>query len=111
MLTFTTFIQHTTETSSESNQARKRNKIQIRSKEVKLTPTEYNILMFLIKNKGKVFSIEQIYEKVWEENSYGAENIIPVHIRHIREKIEIVPREPKYLKVIWGIGYKIEDIK
>ena len=76
--------------------------------EVKLTPTEYNILKFLTKNKGNVYSIEQIYKNVWEEECYGAENIIAVHIRHIREKIEINPREPKYLKVIWGIGYKIE---
>ena len=76
--------------------------------EVKLTPTEYNILKFLTKNKGVVYSIEQIYKNVWEEECYGAENIIAVHIRHIREKIEINPREPKYLKVIWGIGYKIE---
>ncbi|MFR5684212.1 MAG: response regulator transcription factor [Clostridia bacterium] len=79
-------------------------------KEVKLTPTEYNILKFLTKNKGMVFSIEQIYENVWEDEAYGAENIIAVHIRHIREKIEINPKEPKYLKVIWGIGYKIEKI-
>ncbi len=79
-------------------------------KNIKFTPTEYNILKFLLKNKGKVFSIDQIYENVWEEESYGAENIIAVHIRHIREKIEINPREPKYLKVIWGIGYKIENI-
>ena len=78
--------------------------------EVKLTPTEYNILKFLTKNKGVVYSIEQIYENVWEEECYGAENIIAVHIRHIREKIEINPREPKYLKVIWGIGYKIEKL-
>lgn len=76
--------------------------------EVKLTPTEYNILKFLTKNKGNVYSIEKIYKNVWEEECYGAENIIAVHIRHIREKIEINPREPKYLKVIWGIGYKIE---
>mgnify|MGYP001852221818 FL=1 len=79
-------------------------------KEVKLTPTEYNILKFLTKNKGIVYSIEQIYENVWEEECYGAENIIAVHIRHIREKIEINPKEPKYLKVIWGIGYKIENL-
>ena len=85
--------------------------VEVDGKEVKLTPTEYNILKFLTKNKGIVYSIEQIYENVWEEESYGAENIIAVHIRHIREKIEINPREPKYLKVIWGIGYKIEDIK
>ena len=82
----------------------------VEGKEVKLTPTEYNILKFLTKNKGIVYSIEQIYESVWEEESYGAENIIAVHIRHIREKIEINPREPKYLKVIWGIGYKIENL-
>ena len=82
--------------------------VEVDGKEVKLTPTEYNILKFLTKNKGIVYSIEQIYENVWEEESYGAENIIAVHIRHIREKIEINPREPKYFKVIWGIGYKIE---
>ena len=84
--------------------------VEVDGKEVKLTPTEYNILKFLTKNKGIVYSIEQIYENVWEEESYGAENIIAVHIRHIREKIEINPREPKYLKVIWGIGYKIENL-
>lgn len=78
--------------------------------QVKLTPTEYNILKFLIKNKGIVFSIEQIYQNVWDDEAFGAENIIAVHIRHIREKIEINPKEPKYLKVIWGIGYKIEKI-
>lgn len=86
-------------------------KVMVDGKEIKLTATEYNILKFLLKNKGKVYSIEQIYENVWNEESYGAENIIAVHIRHIREKIEINPKEPKYLKVIWGIGYKIEDIK
>ena len=80
-------------------------------KEIKLTATEFKILKFLIKNKGKVFSIPQIYENVWNEEGYAAENIIAVHIRHIREKIEINPKEPKYLKVIWGIGYKIENIK
>ena len=84
--------------------------VEVDGKEVKLTPTEYNILKFLTKNKGIVYSIEQIYENVWEEESYGAENIIAVHIRHIREKIEINPREPKYLKVIWGLGYKIEKL-
>ena len=77
-------------------------------KEVKLTPTEYNILKFLTKNKGIVYSIEQIYQSIWEEDCYGAENIIAVHIRHIREKIEINPKEPRYLKVIWGVGYKVE---
>ena len=77
-------------------------KVTVGEKEVKLTPTEYNILRFLTQNKGKVYSIEQIYENVWEDEAYGAENIIAVHIRHIREKIEINPREPRYLKVIWG---------
>ena len=86
-------------------------KVVLDGKEIKLTATEFNILKFLLKNKGKVYSIEKIYENVWNEESYGAENIIAVHIRHIREKIEINPKEPKYLKVIWGIGYKIEDIK
>ncbi len=85
--------------------------VYVDQKQIKLTPTEYNILKFLTKNKGMVFSIEQIYENVWEDEAYGAENIIAVHIRHIREKIEINPKEPKYLKVIWGIGYKIENIK
>ena len=84
--------------------------VEVEGKEVKLTPTEYNILKFLTKNKGIVYSIEQIYQNVWEEECYGAENIIAVHIRHIREKIEINPKEPKYLKVIWGIGYKIENL-
>lgn len=75
---------------------------------VKLTATEYGIMLFLMKNMGHVFSIEQIYEHVWNEPSYSAENTVSVHIRRIREKIEINPREPKYLKVVWGIGYKIE---
>ena len=85
-------------------------KVTVDGKEVKLTATEFNILKFLLKNKGKVYSIPQIYENVWKEESYGAENIIAVHIRHIREKIEINPKEPRYLKVIWGIGYKIEKV-
>ena len=84
--------------------------VEVEGREVKLTPTEYNILKFLTKNKGIVYSIEQIYENVWEEQCFGAENIIAVHIRHIREKMEINPKEPKYLKVIWGIGYKIEKM-
>lgn len=85
-------------------------KVVVEGKEIKLTPTEYNILKFLTQNKGIVFSIEQIYENVWEDEAFGAENIIAVHIRHIREKIELNPREPKYLKVIWGVGYKIEKL-
>ncbi len=75
---------------------------------VKLTATEYGIILFLMKNIGHVFSIEQIYEHVWDEPSYSVENTVSVHIRHIREKIEISPKEPKYLKVVWGIGYKVE---
>ena len=77
---------------------------------VKLTPIEYNILVLLIKNQGKVFSIEQIYENIWNEDAINADNTVAVHIRHIREKIEINPREPRYLKVVWGIGYKIEKM-
>lgn len=77
---------------------------------VKLTPIEYNILLLLVKNQGKVFSINQIYESIWNEDAVGADNTVAVHIRHIREKIEINPKEPKYLKVVWGIGYKIEKI-
>lgn len=76
---------------------------------VKLTPMEYNILLFLAKNKGKVFSINQIYEHIWNENAVSVDNTVAVHIRHIREKIEINPREPRYLKVVWGVGYKIES--
>ena len=75
---------------------------------VKLTPIEYNILLLLVKNQGRVFSINQIYESIWEEEAIGADNTVAVHIRHIREKIEINPKEPRYLKVVWGVGYKIE---
>ena len=75
---------------------------------VKLTPIEYNILLLLMKNQGKVFSINQIYENIWNEDAIGADNTVAVHIRHIREKIEINPKEPRYLKVIWGVGYKID---
>lgn len=86
-------------------------KVIVDGKEAKLTPTEYNILKFLTQNKGKVFSIEEIYTNVWDGECYAAENVIAVHIRHIREKIEINPKEPKYLKVIWGVGYKIEPMR
>lgn len=75
---------------------------------VRLTPTEYAMLLLLVQNKGKVFSTEQIFSAIWNEPSYGADNIVAVHIRHIREKIEINPREPRYLKVVWGLGYKID---
>lgn len=84
--------------------------VTVDGKEVKLTATEFNILKFLLENKGKVYSIPEIYENVWKEEGFGAENIIAVHIRHIREKIEINPKNPRYLKVIWGVGYKIENI-
>ena len=77
---------------------------------VKLTPIEYNILLLLVKNQGKVFSIEQIYENIWNEEAIGADNTVAVHIRHIREKIEINPKEPRYLKVVWGVGYKVEKL-
>lgn len=75
---------------------------------VKLTPIEYSILLLLVKNPGRVFSINQIYESIWNEEAIGADNTVAVHIRHIREKIEINPRDPKYLKVVWGVGYKID---
>lgn len=75
---------------------------------VKMTPIEYNILLLLMKNQGRVFSIDQIYESIWNEDAIGADNTVAVHIRHIREKIEINPKEPRYLKVVWGVGYKIE---
>ena len=77
---------------------------------VKLTPIEYNILLLLMKNQGRVFSINQIYENIWNEEAVAADNTVAVHIRHIREKIEINPREPRYLKVVWGLGYKVEKI-
>ena len=77
---------------------------------VKLTPIEYNILLLLVKNQGKVFSINQIYESIWNEDAIGADNTVAVHIRHIREKIEINAKEPRYLTVVWGIGYKVEKL-
>lgn len=87
-----------------------RKEVTVDGEPVKLTRIEYNILLFLVKNKGKVFSIDQIYEQIWKEEAYGADNTVTVHIRHIREKIEIDPKNPKYLKVIWGIGYKVEKL-
>ena len=77
---------------------------------VRLTPIEYNILLLLVKNQGKVFSIDQIYESIWNEDAIGVDNTVAVHIRHIREKIEINPKEPRYLKVVWGVVYKIEKL-
>jgi DNA-binding response OmpR family regulator len=77
---------------------------------VKLTPIEYQILKFLMQNRGRVYSTTSLYESVWNEDAIGSENIIAVHIRHIREKIEINPKEPRYLKVVWGQGYKLEKL-
>ena len=77
---------------------------------IPVTPTEFGILKLLTQNAGKVFSIEQIYESVWNESAYNPENTVAVHIRRIREKIEINPKNPKYLKVVWGIGYKVEKL-
>lgn len=74
---------------------------------VKMTPIEYKILLLLMKNPGRVFSAEEIYERVWNERAINTDTIM-VHVRNIREKIEVNPREPKYLKVVWGVGYKIE---
>ena len=77
---------------------------------VKVTPIEFKILNLLLANNGRVFSIDEIYEKVWNEESFNVENTVAVHIRRIREKIEINPKEPRYLKVVWGVGYKIEKL-
>ena len=76
---------------------------------VKMTPIEYKILLLLMKNPGRVFSAEEIYERVWNERAINTDTIM-VHVRNIREKIEVNPREPKYLKVVWGVGYKIEKL-
>lgn len=76
---------------------------------VSLTPTEYDILKLLIQNPGKVFSPKAIYQSIWNETPTGCENTIAVHIRHLREKLEVIPAEPRYLKVVWGQGYKIEQ--
>lgn len=84
--------------------------VTVDEKPVKLTPIEYNILLLLVKNQGRVFSIDQIYERIWNEQAIGADNTVAVHIRHIREKIEIDPREPRYLKVVWGVGYKVDKM-
>ena len=82
--------------------------LRVSGEEVRLTATEYKIVELLMKNAGRVFSAEEIYSRVWNEEAFGVENTVMVHIRRIREKIEINPKEPKYLKVVWGIGYKIE---
>ena len=84
--------------------------VTVDGEEVKLTPVQYKILRLLTANAGRVYSIDEIYEKVWQEAAFSPENTVAVHIRKIREKIEINPKEPKYLKVVWGIGYKVEKI-
>ncbi len=82
-------------------------KVTVADREVYLTPIEYKILRLLVKEKGRVLSIDQIYEAIWNMQAIGADNTIAVHIRHIREKIESNPKEPHYLKVVWGTGYKV----
>ena len=84
-----------------------RRTVTVEGREVKLTPIEYNILRLLVQQRGRVLSISQIYESIWHMRAIGADNTIAVHIRHIREKIEANPREPRYLKVVWGNGYKV----
>ncbi len=88
-----------------------RKEVTVDGEQVKLTPVEYKILLFLTKNKGRVYSIDDIYESVWNEPSFNPENTVAVHIRRIREKVEIDPKNPRYLKVVWGVGYKVEDIQ
>ena len=85
--------------------------VTVDGEEAGLTPIEYDILKLLMEHPGKVFSSRAIYETVWKENPYGSENAVAVHIRHLREKVEINPSEPRYLKVVWGRGYKMEVFK
>lgn len=85
-------------------------RVTVDGEEIALTPTEFEILKFLMRNKGKVMSPKEIYRNVWNDAAYGAESTVAVHIRHLREKIEINPAEPRYLKVVWAHGYKIEDV-
>ena len=82
--------------------------VKLMGESVSLTPKEYGILKFLMENRGKVFSPRAIYEKVWGEKAYGAEGTVAVHIRHLREKLEFDPEQPRYIKVVWGQGYKID---
>ena len=82
--------------------------VKVDGENVRLTPVEYKILELLVRNRGRVFSAEDIYSNVWNEDTVVGDNTIAVHVRHIREKIEINPKEPRYLKVVWGVGYKIE---
>ena len=87
-----------------------RKTVTVDGEDVRLTPLEYKIALLLIRNPGRVFSIDEIYERVWGEEAYSAENTVAVHIRRIREKIEFDPKNPKYIKVVWGIGYKMERL-
>jgi DNA-binding response OmpR family regulator len=87
------------------------NRVYVDDELVKLTPTEYKILVYLMRNMGAVLSINQIYENVWQDVAYAPENTVAVHIRRLREKIEINPKEPKYVKVVWGSGYMVEKIR
>lgn len=83
-------------------------RVTVDGEDVSLTPLEFNILKLLMSHPGQVFSTSQIYEQVWNDISYGSENTVPVHIRHLREKLEIDPADPRYIKVVWGLGYKME---
>ena len=82
--------------------------VRVDGREVKVTPREFSILELLARNRGIVFSVEKIYERIWKEDFLESENTVMVHIRKIREKIEENPRKPQYIKTIWGVGYKIE---
>lgn len=84
--------------------------VTVDGEQVSLTPIEYNILLLLMKHPGRVFSAGQIYEQVWNDPSLGSENTVAVHIRHLREKVEIDPANPRYIKVVWGLGYKMEKV-
>ena len=88
-----------------------RKQVTVEGEPVRLTPLEYNLLLFLAENKGRVFSIAQLYENVWKEPFDGAEKKVVVHISHLREKLEINPKDPRYIKSVWGLGYKMEDIR
>jgi len=85
--------------------------VTVDGEERSLTPLEYSILKLLMSHPGQVFSTSQIYERVWNDPSYGSENTVAVHIRHLREKVEIDPGNPRYIKVVWGLGYKMEVMK
>jgi len=86
-------------------------RVTLDGEDIALTPIEFNILRLLIRHPGRVYSTGQIYEQVWNENAIGADNAVSVHIRHLRQKLEIDPSEPRYLKVVWGLGYKLEGGK